>query len=143
MRKICRALTRRRFASGQSMAEMAVSIPILLLLLLAGMDCGPMFYMIIAVNNAARAGAQYGSQTFITAADEDGSRIPNLTVTANQCTCETSTLVPACPSDYCTDDPSATFVEVDVQAPFHTLVNYPGIPSSKTLAAKASMQVEQ
>lgn len=141
-----------RFARGQSMAELAVSIPLLALLLLAGMDFGRMFYQSVAVDNAARAGAQYGSQTVITAANlagmeaaakADGTNIPNLTVTASQCTCETSTTVAACPSSYCSNDPSATFVEVDTQTVFTTLVKYPGIPDSTTLAAKAIMQVEQ
>lgn len=143
---------RGRFAGGQSAIELAAVIPALLLALLAGADFARIFYMSIAVNNAARAGAQYGSQTVATAADSggmvaaaktDGANVANLAVTATQCTCESSSFVAACPASYCTNDPQATFVEVDTQAPFHTVVNYPGIPSSTTVSGKAIMQVAQ
>ena len=73
----------------------------------------------------------------------DGTNIPSLSATASQCTCEASTSVAACAASYCTSNPNATFVEVDTSAPFHTLVNYPGIPSSMTLSGKAIMAVQQ
>lgn len=153
----CKAEFRRAFrrgllVRGQSAVELAVAIPVLVLLLLVGADFGRIFYTSIGVNNAARAGAQYGSQTVITAADfngmisaakADGSNIANLSATATQCTCESSSSVATCPASYCTNDAQATFVEVDTQALFRTLVNYPGIPSSTTLSGKAIMQVEQ
>jgi Flp pilus assembly protein TadG len=138
-------------ARGQSAVELAITVPILVLLLV-GADFGRVFYMSTGVNNAARAGAQYGSQTVITAADSsgmitaakaDGSNFANLTATASQCTCATSNTVAACPSSYCTNSPQATFVEVDTRSVFQTLVNYPGIPTSTTLLGKAIMQVQQ
>jgi Flp pilus assembly protein TadG len=141
-----------RRSRGQSAVELAMAIPVLVLLLVAGADFGRIFYMSIGVNDAARAGAQYGSQTVITAADStgmvaaaktDGSNLTNLTATASQCTCASSATVAACPSGYCTNAPQATFVEVDTQGVFQTLVNYPGIPSSTTLSGKAIMQVQQ
>lgn len=140
------------YGNGQSLVELAMAIPVLLLLLLAAADVGRVFYLSIAVNNAARAGAQYGSQSVITAADSngmvqaantDGSNVANLTVTATQCTCESSSSVSSCPASYCTNDAQATFVQIQTQAPFHTILNYPGIPSSVTLSGNAIMQVEQ
>jgi Flp pilus assembly protein TadG len=126
-------------------------------MLLAAADFGRLFYVWIAVNNAARAGAQYGSQTLVTAANsasmiqaakDDGSNITGLCTasypcSASQCTCVTGTPVPVCSgSGYnCTNAPNATYVEVDTQAPFNTVVSYPGIPSSLRLTAKAIMQV--
>jgi len=139
-------------ASGQSAVELALAVPVLLLLLLVAADFGRIFYMSIGVMNAARAGAQYGSQTVITAADSagmiaaaktDGSNLANLSATASQCTCASSSTVTLCASSYCTNAPQATFVEVDTQGLFQTLVNYPGIPSSTTLSGKAIMQVQQ
>ena len=147
-----RAFGRGLPARGQSAVELAVAVPVLALLLLAGADFGRIFYLSIGVSNAARAGAQYGSQTVVTAADSngmiaaaktDGSNVNNLSATAIQCTCESSSSVAACPASYCTNDPQATFVEVDTQAPFSTLVKYPGIPYSTNLSGKAVMQVEQ
>lgn len=142
-----------RNASGQSLVELALALPVLILLLLAAADFGRLFYTWIAVNSAARAGAQYGSQTLTNAADSngmklaatiDGSNIPGLTATASQCTCVTTgTSVPACSgSNYnCTNAPKATYVEVDTQATFRTIVSYPGIPSSVTVKGTAIMQV--
>jgi Flp pilus assembly protein TadG len=148
-----RSISRRDFlARGQSAVELALVVPVLLLLLLAAADFGRIFYMSIGVMDAARAGAQYGSQSVITAADspgmvaaakKDGSNLANLSATASQCTCASSVTVTACPSSYCTNAPQATFVEVDTQGLFQTLVSYPGIPSSTTLSSKAIMQVEQ
>lgn len=139
------------------MVELALALPVLILLLLVAADFGRLFYVWIAVNNAARAGAQYGSQTVITAANSagmilaattDGANITGLCTSgypcaATQCTCITGTSVPVCSgSAYnCANAPKATYVEVDVQAPFNTLVSYPGIPSSITVSAKAIMQV--
>jgi len=51
---------------------LAIAVPILVLLLLIGAISGRVFYMSIGVTNAARAGAQYGSQTVITSADSSG-----------------------------------------------------------------------
>jgi Flp pilus assembly protein TadG len=147
-----RRASRSGLAKGQSAVELAVVVPVLMLLLVAAADFCRIFYMSIGVMNAARAGAQYGSQTVITAADSagmiaaaktDGSNFANLTATASQCTCASSSTLTICPSSYCTNAAQATFVEVDTQGLFVTLVNYPGIPTSTTLTGKAIMQVQQ
>jgi Flp pilus assembly protein TadG len=141
-----------RWARGQSLVELAISLPVLVLLFLAAVDFGRVFYMWIAVNNAARAGAQYGSQNVVNAANSagmslaattDGSNIAGLSATASQCTCAAGTSVPVCSgSSYnCTNAPMAIYVEVDTQAPFNTVITYPGIPSSITVTGKAIMQV--
>ena len=71
---------------GQSAVEFALIVPVLALMLVVISDFGRIFFIGIAVNNAARAGAQYGSQTNTTAADwlgmvsealADGANIPN------------------------------------------------------------------
>src|SRR4029077_3574149 len=59
---------------GQSMVELAIVVPVLALLLVASADFARVFYFSITVNNAARAGAQYGSQTLATAADTNGMK---------------------------------------------------------------------
>ncbi len=122
-------------------------------MLVAAADFGRVFFFGIAVNSAARAGAQYGSETVITAADitgmkaaatTDGSNVPSLSATASQCTCESPRgSVAACAKSYCDASATATFVEVDTSAPFTTLLKYPGVPHSLTLTGKAIMQVQQ
>ena len=115
---------------------------------------GRLFYTYIGVINAARAGAQYGSNSVITAADtsgieaaaqKDGANVANLTVTASQCTCGTANppSLPACASSYCTVDPQGNYVVVNTQAPFSIVLKFPGVPSSITLTGQAVMQVQQ
>jgi Flp pilus assembly protein TadG len=144
---------RPTWSIGQSAVEFAIAVPILALLLVAGSDFARVFFYSIAINNAARAGAQYGSQSVITAVDEDGmetaatndgSNIPGITATAKQCTCVTSTVTKCGGSYNCADYPKASFVEVDTTATFTTLVNYAafGLTNSFTLNGKAVMQVQ-
>jgi Flp pilus assembly protein TadG len=130
---------------------MAIIMPFMSLVLLAAADFGRLFYVSIELRGAARAGAQYGSQSIITAADSTGmssvasGEAPNVTgmsVSSTQCTCQTSTMT-ACPSAYCTNLPSATYVTVSTSATFTTLVNYPGIPHSISLTGSAVMPVQE
>src|ERR1700688_1288841 len=81
--------------SGQSLVEVALMLPFLLLLVLGVIEIGRYAYVSILVANAARAGAAYGSQSpftaanpnglIVTAADNDfqrnGQPVGNLTVT--------------------------------------------------------------
>jgi Flp pilus assembly protein TadG len=145
----------RRFwaASGQSYVELAFAVPVLALILVVAADSGRLFYTYIEVINAARAAAQYGSNSIVTAADstgmiaaakQNGVNLTNLSVTASQCTCGAATSsVPSCSSNYCTNDPQGNYVVVNAQAPFATIVKYPGVPSSVTLNGGAVMQVQQ
>jgi Flp pilus assembly protein TadG len=146
---------RRRFwaARGQSYVELAFVLPVLAIVLVVAADFGRLFYTYVEVINAARAGAQYGSNSVITAADatgmsaaakRDGVNVANLTVTASQCTCGTATSsIPACAANFCTNDPEGNYVVVNTQVPFTTIVKYPGVPSSITLKGQAVMQVQQ
>jgi Flp pilus assembly protein TadG len=81
--------------SGQTLLEVALMLPLLLLLTLGVIELGRYTYISILVDNAARAGAAYGAQSggtstdtagIITAADNDfqnnGQSVSNLTVTS-------------------------------------------------------------
>lgn len=138
-------------SAGQSALELAIILPVLLLLLLAAADFGRALYVSVAVQNAARAGAQYGSQSVITAADaagmiatakKDATEITNLTASASQCTCASPSNVAACPQSYCINSPQATYVEVDTHASFQLIGTYLGITSPVRLSGKAVMQVQ-
>jgi len=134
------------------MTELAIAVPVLALLLVASADFARVFYFSIAVNNAARAGAQYGSQTISTAGDINGMKaaatqdapdLPSLAATAQLCTCGTGSSVTACASSYCTNNPAGNYIEVNTTMTFNTIITYPGIPSTVALAGKAIMQVQQ
>ena len=139
---------RCRFSErGQSAVELAFVVPIVIVLLLAIADFGRVFLVSVAVNNAARAGAQYGSQTVATAQDSTGiqnaaatdfgcvasggNSCPNLTIwstpTVTTCTCgPLFGTVTACSTSgadsYCKDSsPQVSYVTVNTSATFSPL----------------------
>ena len=145
---------RRHFKIGQAATELALIAPVLSLMLLGGADFARAFYFNQEVVAAARAGAQYGSQSVTTAADTTGIRasalangtnVPGLTASSSFCTCQSPppTGQTACGSGYCNGANSqATYVTVNTSATFTTLVNYPGIPHLTTMSGKAIMQTQ-
>ncbi len=121
-------------------------------ILLVSADFGRLFYVSVGVASAARAGAQYGSQSLAAAADssgmvaaakQDATNLTTPSVTASQCTCQTGSSVTVCPTSYCTYSPAGTYVQVTVTTTFKTLINYPLIPSTATLTREAVMEVQQ
>jgi len=49
---------------GQALVEVALTLPLLLLLILGAMDFGRMFYTKIILTNAAREGANYLARNY-------------------------------------------------------------------------------
>jgi Flp pilus assembly protein TadG len=157
-----RSLTDRRrdglaAEGGQSLLELALVLPMLLVLLVGTIEVGRFAYYSILVANAARAGAQYGAQGLLTAADNagmlnaaqnDGQNIAGLTVTAVQrCGCTGAGLSGTCPvAPPCTlPNHSLVYVEVTATGKFSSLLNYSGIPipPSITLTSTEKMRVAQ
>jgi Flp pilus assembly protein TadG len=141
---------------GQSAVELAVSMTVLSFLLVLACDFGRMFYTYVTVSDAARAGAQFGAQSLVTAANVSGikaavsSDASNISLasgspTVSQCTCvSTATVVAICGASYnCSTNPGATWVTVSVSSSFKTLVKYPGLSNPVTLTKTAEMQVFQ
>ena len=128
--------------------------PVLALLLVGVSDFARAFYFNEEVIAAARAGAQYGSQSVSTAANSsniqsaalaNGTNVPGLTVNSSVCTCQSPTPSgeTACTTGYCNGaNASATYVIVNTSATFTTLIKYPGIPHSSTMSGEAIMQVQ-
>ena len=58
--------------SGQAMLEVALVLPILLILALGVIEIGRYAYIVILVGNAARAGADYGAQSHLQSIDTTG-----------------------------------------------------------------------
>ena len=149
---------RRRFAifgksRGQSLVELALVLPVLLLLLVGTIEIGRFFYYSILVSNAARAGAQYGAQSLATAADTSGiqtaaqndANVAGMTVTAvQQCGCTGASLNGACPATGCARPNSPlVYVQVTATGTFNSLLSYPGLPPSITVTSTEQMRVAQ
>src|SRR5271156_3107751 len=113
--------TRRAGESGQTILEVALLTPVLLLLAVGIIEIGRYSYYSILVSNAARAGAQYGAQSLATALDtaglttaakNDAQGIAGLTITAAQvCGC-TGAKLGACPATCTLPNHPLVYVEV-------------------------------
>ena len=148
--------------SGQSMVEMAIMLPFLLLLSLGVIEMGRFMYIGILVGNAARAGAAYATESLVasvdstgitTAADNDfasnGQNVGNLNVTSSvACGCEsagtiTSATCTGVGAGSCASGAWAVTVTVTASGTFNSLWHYPGLPSSITVSRVATMRVSQ
>ena len=75
-KEVRKARRRFRAARGQSYVELALALPVLALILVVAADFGRLFYSSVEVINAARAGAQYGSNSVVTAANTSRDNSP-------------------------------------------------------------------
>lgn len=144
----------KRAQGGQSVAEIALVTPLLLLMLLGTIEIGRFAYYGIEVSNAARAGVQYGAQSLadskdlngITqAAQNDAPEVPGLQVTAtDKCACSnTPSNFVGCPASRCPSGHGLVFLQVDTTASISPLFRYPGLSSTYTATGRAVMRVAQ
>ena len=136
------------------MVELALMLPVLVLLLLVALDFARMFNRSMAVTDAARAGAQWGAQNRASAANVTGMEqaacnsmadlpcTPGTNTTASSfCQCAGSSGTISCTSPGgCAN--VQNFVTVTASSTFNTVLTYPGLPSSVPLSASATMQVQ-
>jgi Flp pilus assembly protein TadG len=144
----CRSRTIARLGRGQAALEVALVVPVLVALLMIVGEFLRVYYMAIELNNAARAGVQYGINSPANAANlagmqqaalNDGSDIGGMTATATEyCECSDGSSVSCGTADACSDE--RVYVEVDTSATFYTLADWPGIPRSIALSGKAIMR---
>ncbi len=144
--------------SGQSILEFAFLLPVLCLLLLGIIEIGRYAYISILVGNAARAGAAYGVQDRMTAADwpgvvtaarndfqSNGQDPTTLTVTpAYSCACSSAgTMSPvACSVGVCpVGQQFIASLQVTASGTFSALFRYPGISSSMPMSRTATLRI--
>ena len=160
-----RRKTKERSESGQSLLELALATPLLLVMVLGVIELGSYAYIAILVGNAARAGAAYGSQslpqsvdrTGIQAAAENdfqnnGQNVSSLTVTSStSCGCDSAGTITGagCTTDVnptagtCTSGHWVVMVAVTASGTFNALFNFPGIPTSLSVSRTSTMRVAQ
>lgn len=142
--------------SGQALLELALTLPILLLLLVGAAEFGRLAYAAIETSNAARAGVAYGAQNHTTAANNtgmeqaavnDGPNLTSLSATATSlCACSNAlTSTSTCTSTFSCSGTNRIieYVQVTTTASVNALFNYPGLPKTFTLTGRAIMRVEQ
>jgi Flp pilus assembly protein TadG len=132
-----------RCESGQALIELALIVPVLLLLLMGAGETARLAYAAIEVTHAARAGAAYGIQNVNTMGDRAGIQnaakkdAPDLT---GLTTAESYSYVCSDQSAYssatgsCLDGADVlTYLHVTATTTFNPLIGFPGLPTSFTL----------
>ncbi len=138
---------------GGSLVELALAVPILMMLLAGAIDFGFLWFEGLEVTNAAHAGAEYGSQYptdtagMATAAHHSAANLSGwATPTATYgCECGDGTLYSANCSvkpTTCTPVTNVVYrVQVTAQSVYNTLAPWPSfMPSSITITRTATMR---
>lgn len=150
----------RRSQAGQTLLELALLLPIFLVLLMGMFDLGRYMYIYILVGNAARAGAAYGAQSLAQSADTTGIQtaaqndyqnnggVSALTVNSSfSCGCDVAGAAPT--SVACTGTGAGTCasghwvvtLSVTASGTYSALFPYPGIPASISVSDTATVRV--
>jgi len=140
---------------GQAMIEFALLLPVLLVILLGIIEFGRAAFYAIEVADAARAGAQYGSQsladaanvTNIMAAAQNNAQDMGgaLTVSGNPittCVCPGSGGVAGSCAAALTGCYPLVYLTVTTSYTFTPLFNYPGLPASYNLTGSSTLPVQ-
>lgn len=143
---------------GQALIELYFSLALMVILLIGAVEFGKLAYMAIEISDAAKAAAQYGSQSLVTGADTTGIQLvaqrnapevnafcSNFTITpSTTCACVTggtagSTV--AC-SSTCTLGYLGHFLTVYTTASCNPGVHLPGTPRGGiTLRGRAIQEI--
>jgi Flp pilus assembly protein TadG len=136
---------------GVAAVELAILSPFLCFLFVVAVDFARIFYMAITVQNCARNGAYYASNYpnnsylyndiygYSNLNDailrDAGNLSPAPTYTVRYSTS------PNGPFTLTTEPASGGYVQVSVDWTFHTITNYPGVPSNVVLARSCVMEI--
>jgi Flp pilus assembly protein TadG len=141
-----------RSERGAALMELALTLPLLIVLLVGVFDFARTFYMASLLTNAARAGAQYGTQVAFSAAgvkaqaEAASPQISPYTVDTPVQACFCTTDTGASTSHSCdtacslASEHLTTFVTVTTRKTFDTVMRFPGIPSSLTVERSVTMR---
>lgn len=141
--------------SANSIVEVALLMPLLVMILIGAAELGRVAYAAVEVNNAAYAGAAFGAQNHGTASDStdiataatnDGANVSGLTATSSvSCTCSNGTSITCsnAASNCTTPARILEFVQVSTTASVSPLFNYPGISTTWVLHGQATIRVEE
>lgn len=138
---------------GVVVIEFTLILGLLLLMLLAAGDFGRIFYTQIALENAVHSGVSFGTRVggaylndsgilAAASADDGGLTDVSITIPARTCTCADGSPV-AC-DGHCggTDPTPKILLTVQADYVFEAITNFPGLPTSAPLRAKAVMRAQ-
>lgn len=138
---------------GVVLVEFVIILGLLIFMLLAAGDFGRIFYAQIALENAVRSGASFGTRVegaylndagilAAASADEGGLSGITLTIPARGCACADGSPV-ACDGHCGGSDPAPKILlTVHADYDFAAITNFPGLPTNVSLRAKAVMRAQ-
>lgn len=143
--------------TGQGLVELALTLPLFMLILMGAAEFARFAWATIETSNAARAGVQYGAQNHITATNSaliqaaalnDGINLSGLTATPSYyCVCSTAASTVSCTAPLTTSCPAPAtllvYVQVNTTSTVTPLYHWPGLPTTFTARGSAVMEVEQ
>lgn len=126
---------------GAAATELAIMLPVLIVLCLAGIDMGRHAQTAMTLANAARVGTEWGSGRRVTSytyssweADVKAIVLEELANTPDFNASDATITVTKTSSTYVTP-----VIKVEVSYPFKTIVSWPFIPQSLTLTRQVAM----
>ncbi len=134
------------------MLELAIAMPILILISIGVMDFGRVYFISVAVSNAARAGAEWGATTGfyqdsprqVSFAQLDGAEASPITVVAShECKCGATAV--ACNSTLdCGGGygPPAVYVTAIASKTVSMFLGYPGIAPTVSISRSATFRAQ-
>ena len=152
----------RRSDRGSALVELAVCLPLLVLMMVGAADFARVFYTSIELNNAARAGAQYGASNLARSGSTSGMQaaatgavnITGVTAAATrtcQCADDAGTFSAlaagtTCATDVATSCPAqhrVVTVTVTASKTFTSLSSHGGLFSPVALSRTATLRVSE
>jgi len=146
---------RIRSERGAALVELALSTPLLVVMVVGAVDFARAFYTAMELTNAARAGAQYASRSVMgfdtgttqSVAAAASPQIATYTVdTPTQtCTCNIGATASAhgdCTAACPAGQYLAVYITVTTRKAFSPVMRFPGVPSSVTIERTVTMRAQ-
>ncbi len=145
--------------SGQALVELALAMPLLIVLLFGAAELGLVEFQAIELSRfgEGRGGVQYGAQTPITAADTNGMLVAAeqdaydlysasgttnfAAAVSSSCMCSNGSAAASCTIASCPTSQLEQVLTVQTSATFAPLVHLPSLPAQFTLHGYATQRV--
>jgi Flp pilus assembly protein TadG len=138
--------------AGSVLVEVAIMLPFLILLVLGAVDFSRVFFAAIELNNAVRAGAEYGARTTATATNTaniqstvtgDAANLSGVVATSTSyCTCPGSSATVGCATTCAGYGKPKLYVSVTGTYTWDSLVNWPGLEETVALTRTVIMRAK-
>jgi len=142
-----------RSERGGALVELAVVLPVLVLIAIGVMDYGRVYYTSVTVANAARAGAEWGAYGKAGSSTDDaniqnfakieGAEAGTLTVTSSHvCRCSPTGGTVSCANSCGGYGAPQVYVTATATKSVALILRYPGLPASVTISRSATFRAQ-